>query len=163
MRESTPTAAAREPRWITYARSFIGERELVDGKLSKFVRDCLLKTRFAVSRITDKTPWCAAFVTRILESVGITSARSARARDYLAWGVPLHAPVPGAICVFRRGPDAGHVGFAMDYQRNGFVPILGGNQSNMVCVQKKRTLDLLGVRWPKGEPLPPDAVITREA
>jgi uncharacterized protein (TIGR02594 family) len=148
------------PRWLQHARSFVGQRELERGRVARFVVDCFRRTRFAVARVTNTTPWCSAFACRVLEDVGIESPKSARARDFLAWkgGRALVAPVPGSICVFRRGPEAGHVGFATDYQRAGKVPILGGNQDNRVCEQKKSTADLLGVFWPKGEPLPPDAV-----
>lgn len=148
------------PRWMVHARTFVGQRELERGKLAQFVVDCFAKTRFVLSRVTNKTPWCSAFACRVLEDVGIESPRSARARDFLRWPGAIHllAPVPGAICVFRRGPDAGHVGFATDYPRAGKVLLLGGNQDNRVCEQRKSVSDLLGVLWPKGEPLPPDAV-----
>lgn len=153
-----PNSQQPPPPWITHARTFVGRTELVGGKLSEWVRSLFRATRFPWAKITKTTPWCAAFVCTMLEAVGVRSPQTARARDFLRWGIPLAFPVAGAVVIFARGPDAGHVGFALGPVEAGKVHVIGGNQGNRVSMDWRASADLLGVRWPQGWPLPPDAI-----
>lgn len=48
----------------------------------------------------------------------------------------------------KKNPNAGHVGFYVGETKYHYL-ILGGNQSNSVCVKKYRKSRLLGFRWPE--------------
>lgn len=99
----------------------------------------------------DETAWCAAFACAMLESSGVRSPKSLRARAFLDWGVAVTQARPGDIVVFRRGtnPAQGHVGFFVRWSDdNSKILVLGGNQSNAVRYQWYAATDLLGVRRP---------------
>jgi len=55
--------------------------------------------------------------------------------------------VPGCMVVFQRGssPTSGHVAFYLETRGTGIL-VLGGNQSNSVCVSSYPAGKLLGYR-----------------
>jgi len=98
----------------------------------------------------DETAWCAAFLGAMLERAGLRSTRALNARSYLEWGeaVDLRHAKPGDVVVFWRGSPEdwrGHVGF-FSARAGTHIEVLGGNQSNMVNVQRYPVSRLLGVR-----------------
>lgn len=141
--------------WIDLAKSYIGLSEVPGKKHNSKILEWwkAIKATF----MDDETPWCAAFVGGVLEECGIESSRSAAARSYLKWGVPLAGPCEGCLVVFWRGvPDGwpGHVGFVVGRDELGNLMVLGGNQGDRVSVQGFSSLRVLDFRWPKGEPIP---------
>jgi uncharacterized protein (TIGR02594 family) len=97
----------------------------------------------------DETSWCSSFVCWVVEQCGLKSTNSAMARSWLNWGKSLENPVKGCIVVFSRPPNPahGHVAF-YSHEDLTHVYVLGGNQSNEVCVQgysKSRVLAFRGV------------------
>ena len=104
----------------------------------------------------------------MLEHVEIKSTRSVAAKSYLEWGKKLENPVCGGIVVFtRRG-----VGFVVGEEKGktGNLPVLGGNQSDVVCIKSFTTRNVVGYRWPEGQastvaalPLGTDNAATRLA
>lgn len=99
----------------------------------------------------DETPWCAAFVGACLRLAGYKSSGSLGARSYQRFGQDLGSrPQRGCIAVFTRGdPNAatGHVAF-FDHEDGDHVYVLGGNQSDKVCLSRYAKGRLLGYRWP---------------
>ena len=94
--------------------------------------------------------WC-------IEQAGLSSTNSARARSYLEWGRDIRPAAYGAIVVLSRGPNPpgpevieapGHVGFLLSSPTPHEIMLLGGNQSNKVCVRPYPRDRVLGVRWP---------------
>ncbi len=166
-----PASAALYAPWMAHALQFHGVRELVSGKLNPVVREFFSHTRFPAEQVNDKTAWCGAYASTVLDLAKLPSPRSARARDFLTYGVGLRRPVYGALLIFSRGSNApddprAHVAFsASETFTEGDVQVLalGGNQGNCCCVQPKLVEHLLGVRWPKGVPLPPGAELLPEA
>ncbi len=112
-----------------------------DGKPLQGIRD-------------DETPWCATFVSAVLELSGIRSARSAWARSYLNWGVDIGGPAIDAIAVLERGPKSGHVAFVAGRDAAGNLLLRGGNQSDMVKVSPFDPQRVIGFRWPSKTNLP---------
>ena len=102
--------------------------------------------------VADDVAWCAAFVGAILERSGIASTRSLLARSYLSWGEALASPRLGAITVLSRGSDpaAGHVGLLIG-ETDDDVILLGGNQSDAVCVATFPRDRIIAMRWPANE------------
>lgn len=152
-----------EPRWLIEARKHLGEKEIAGRKHNPQILQwwTLIRAGFT----DDETPWCAAFVGGILESVGIKSSRSAAARSYLNWGAKLRKPELGCIVVFSRGTNNGHVAFYVGKDSKGNLLVLGGNQGNAVTIAAYPESRVLGYRWPAGEvvtrvpqkPKPPSA------
>lgn len=150
-----------EPSHLTVARRFLGVAEIKGPHHHTAILDLLdvadgKKDGKPLQGIADdETPWCASFVSAVLELDGIASARSAWARSYESWGDDVSvAVILGAIAVLERGPKSGHVGFVAGRDAGGHVMLLGGNQSDMVRISPFDTQRVLSYRWPKGRPLP---------
>ena len=143
---------SNEPVWIEIARKYIGTKEIPGKGTQKLILKwwSLIRAPFT----DDETPWCAGFVGGVLEEAQIKSTRSAWARSYLNWGTPLSKPRVGCIVIFERGPTSGHVGFVLGQDKNGNLIVLGGNQSDMVCVKPFERSRVLGYRWPANIMMP---------
>lgn len=149
-----------DPIWLAEARRYLGVAEIKGPQHSPKIIELLdradgkddAKNLQGIS--DDEVPWCASFVSGVLEIAGIVSARSAWARSYLNWGAKLGGPAIGAIVVFERGPSSGHVGFVVGRDAKGNLMVLGGNQSDMVKLSPFALGRVLGYRWPKGQALP---------
>lgn len=137
------------PPWLELAFDELGEEEELGPKTNPEIQKYFGATKYPF-RDDSVDPWCAAFVSWVLETSGIKSTKSASAKSYLTWGYELDAPKIGCIVVLARGndPAKGHVGF---YTREDLitVDILGGNQKNSVCVEKFLKAHVLSYRWPE--------------
>jgi uncharacterized protein (TIGR02594 family) len=145
----------KQMNWLTLAKSYIGLSEVPGKEHNPKIVGWwkAIKATF----IDDETPWCAAFVGGVLEECGIRSTRSAMARSYTKWGLPLAGPVVGAVVIFWRGSilgPSGHVGFVVGKDRRGNLMVLGGNQGDKVSILPFNPTRILDFRWPEGVPLP---------
>lgn len=105
----------------------------------------------------DEVPWCSAFTNHICWLARLPRSKDLRARSWLTIGkgINLDNAEPGDIIILKRGKgeqpgpevlDApGHVGFYAG-RFDGFIEILGGNQSDTVKVSRYPAKRLLGVR-----------------
>lgn len=151
---------ASEPSWLTLARRFDGIAEIRGPQHHSAILDLLDAAdgkqdgKPLQGIADDETPWCASFVSAVLELDGNVSARSAWARAYLSWGIELPVHALGAIAVLERGPKSGHVAFIAGRDSTNKIVLLGGNQSDMVRHSSFPTSRILSIRWPPGRPLP---------
>lgn len=100
----------------------------------------------------DEIPWCGLFVAHCINKVGLPfSQKSLSAREWLNWGVECK-PQYGAVMVFGRD-GGGHVGF-YDSEDSVAYNILGGNQSDSVCISRISKDRFIGARWPKDVEIP---------
>lgn len=149
-----------EAPWLILARRYIGQKEIAGPQHNPAIIALLdaadgLVDGKRLQRISDdETPWCASFVSAILELSGYYSTRSAWARSYLIWGKALPGPAVGAIAVLSRGPTSGHVGFVVGRDPAGDLLLLGGNQGDEVKISAFDMQRVLGFRWPAEEPPP---------
>lgn len=141
--------------WIDHALSMLGQRE-IPGPARANPRIVELWEQAHVAGVHDdsETPWCAAFVCACLESAGIKSPQSGWARSFQKWGKELLSPRVGCIVVFSRGVSSGHVGFIVGRDQSGNLMVLGGNQSDSVCIKPFGDARLLSYRWPTSVPVP---------
>jgi uncharacterized protein (TIGR02594 family) len=106
----------------------------------------------------DHVPWCSAFVNHIAWLLDLPRSEDLRARSWLAVGEPVDladAVVGGDVVIFSRGrapqpgPEVlnapGHVGFFAG-ETDGYIYVLGGNQSDAVNIGRYPAKRLLGVR-----------------
>lgn len=139
-----------EPKWLVEARKHIGLHEIKGpqnaAEIVQFFSDI---KRSGIK--DDETPWCAAFVGAMLERTCIRSTRFESAKSYLEWGEPLQTPALGCVAVLTRD-GGGHVGFVVGRAPNGDLMLLGGNQSDQVCIRAFALSRVTGYRWPAGVP-----------
>lgn len=140
------------PPWIEIAKTQIGTREIPGPKHEPKIVSWWKKI-FRGGIKDDETPWCAAFVGAMLESVDVPSSRFESAASYRKWGQPCLRPIYGAIVVMSR-PGGNHVGFCVGRDNGGNVAVLGGNQNNEVSVALFPISRIDSWRWPNGLPIP---------
>lgn len=125
----------------------VGIKEIVGA----FAHPRILEYHSAVSlrATSDETPWCAAFVNWCLKQGGIRGTDSAMAKSFLHWGSPIGLDEAdlGDIVVFSgSNPWSGHVAFFSSRAEGGKVSVLGGNQSNSVCLSPYPTHKIISIR-----------------
>lgn len=139
-----------EPKWLTYARTKIGEREIAGPRHNPWIVRGLAKLKAWWS--DDETPWCGFFVAHCMEEVGLPLPKHwYRAKGWVEYGSRLRSThvAPGAILVFDRA-GGGHVGFYIGESLRYFY-VLGGNQGNKVSIVPIAKERCVAIRWPKNE------------
>jgi len=96
----------------------------------------------------DETPWCDAFLDWCAMKAGYKFSKGLNARGWLIEWVELFRPNLGDIVVFwRKSPDSvyGHAGLFIR-KHGSSIWVLGGNQSDSVCIKPYSEKQLLGYR-----------------
>ena len=105
----------------------------------------------------DEVPWCSALMNYICWLTRLPRSKSLMARSWLiiGKGITLDQAEPGDVIILKRGtgdqpgPEVlkapGHVGFYAG-RFDGFIEVLGGNQSDTVKISRYPVKRLLGVR-----------------
>lgn len=149
--EQAITAPDDAPEWLVRARGYLGLSEYPGARHNPKIIDWWI--RLGLPFRNDETPWCAGFVSGVLEECGIRSPRSAAARSFhwTRWGVVLPGPAVGAVVCFWRGAPkggSGHVGFVVGRDQAGRLMVLGGNQGDRVTIRPFATERVLSYHWP---------------
>lgn len=137
------------PPWLKIAWQELGVKEDESKEKANPRIVEYLKTTSDVSKEeanSDETYWCAAFVNFCVKEAGIKGTNSAGARSWEDWGEELKQPIIGCIAVFKR-TGGGHVGFYIGSEEDNNILLLGGNQDNKVCIERRTTENLLSYRW----------------
>ena len=77
--------------------------------------------------------WCADFMNMVLRKTGIEATGSRAARSYLKYGKKIDEPRVGAIAIFTRGSNGGHIGIVRGTDGAGNPIIVSGNHNNKVA------------------------------
>jgi uncharacterized protein (TIGR02594 family) len=135
-----------EPSWLARARGHIGVREVPGRGDSPVIQRWLRSLRAWWS--DDATPWCGVFVAAMMQPEGFALPRHwYRARAWLEFGQRIPVPNVGCIVVFER-EGGGHVGFAIGYDDQRRLMVLGGNQGDAVSIAPFDRARVLEFRWP---------------
>ncbi len=155
-----PTPPGTPPPWLAVARRYEGLKEIPGPKNNPTIMEfaARLGSWFKKFYTNEGIPWCGLFVAGVFREAlpGLKlPANPLGAANWAAWGVPLSTPALGAVLVFKR-PGGAHVGFYEGEDATRYL-VRGGNQGNAVSVIpiEKNRLVKNGIRWPKGQPLPP--------
>ena len=107
-------------------------------------------------------PWCGDYVETCIKAalpfepfIGALATNPYFARNWGTFGESCILAY-GCIVVFERGPNSGHVGFAVGQDADN-IYVLGGNQGDAVSVVRIAHHRLLATRWPvtwTGDPQP---------
>lgn len=147
------------PPWYAEALRLQGIHEIEGAKSNPIILGWAQTLSAYVASVyrNDDTPWCGLCVGHVVATTLPAESLPANPLYALNWatvGVPLKEPALGAICVFKR-PGGGHVGlYAGEDKARGTIRVLGGNQSNQVCIANVERSRLVALRWPKTFPLP---------
>lgn len=136
------------PLWYQIATKELGVTEVRGGENKRILE---YHSATSLKAREDEVSWCASFVSWVLLQAGCKSLKTAWARDYLSYGNKLSAPKKYCIMVFERNAPGGdsHVCFWTGEETSTGYKVLGGNQSNMVCIKEYLKKDLLGCVWPQ--------------
>jgi uncharacterized protein (TIGR02594 family) len=133
--------------WMPVAMREIGIYEYEGAADNPRVVEYLSSTNLGITeRSNDETPWCSAFANWCVENAGHAGTDSAWARSWLNWGQAPEKPRRGCVVVLAR-EGGGHVGFYMG-ETSTDIKVLGGNQSDKVCIANYPKSRLLGYRIP---------------
>ncbi|MGI8524630.1 MAG: TIGR02594 family protein [Pseudolabrys sp.] len=95
----------------------------------------------------DSIPWCGLFMAVIAKRAGKEfPAHPLWALSWSAFGAKPHAPALGDVLVFTRS-SGGHVGLYAGEDASAFH-VLGGNQSDRVCITRIAKGRLYAARRP---------------
>ncbi len=131
-----------DPPWMAIASSEMGVKEYPGNGENPRIVEYLQSTNLsAPDSARDETPWCSAFANWCVEKSGYAGTDSAWARSWLNWGAAIAKPRHGCIAVLQRDVNNGHVGFYLSATASG-IKLLGGNQSNAVCVSMFKKSDV---------------------
>lgn len=134
------------PSWMAIAEKELGVQEVPGSGNNPRILEYHDATSLSANQ--DSVAWCSSFCNWVLKKAGKETTNSAMARSFLNYGKPA-TPQRGAIVVFKRGnPPSGHVAFYLETLASGRVRVIGGNQSDRVCIADYPTSDVLAYRWP---------------
>jgi uncharacterized protein (TIGR02594 family) len=77
--------------------------------------------------------WCARFMNFVLERTGRRGTSSDAARSFASYGRKVSGPQVGAIAVFSRGRNGGHVGVVSGTDGKGNPIVVSGNHGRRVA------------------------------
>lgn len=125
-----------------------GQKEIVGSHDNPEIIALFDELGFNGNNLKDETSWCAAFINCMLKRAGKPYLRKLNARSLLNIGEEVICPQLGDLVIFWRESKAswkGHVGIYISEDKNN-INVLGGNQSNRVCILPYSKYRLLGYR-----------------
>jgi uncharacterized protein (TIGR02594 family) len=147
---ASPTAGPLLP-WFEEARHLVGTKEVLGSKNNPVIMDWA--TSLDINYTGDDVPWCGLFVAHCIGSTlqqEVLPGNPLGARQWERFG-DATTPRLGAVMVFWRESLAsgkGHVGFYVGEDDTAYQ-ILGGNQSDNVCLMWLGKDRFRSARWPK--------------
>lgn len=149
------------------AQRYVGVREITGAMDHPLISWWLGLCSYFAMDSHDEIPWCSAFVNGIAWELRLPRSKSASARSWLKVGVPVQRMKPPFVgtwpdvevgfdvVILQRGggnqpgPEVlkapGHVGFYAG-REDGYVLVLGGNQSDEVNISRYPMDRILGIR-----------------
>lgn len=102
----------------------------------------------------DEIPWCGLFVAFACHQAGLQIVEKPLwARNWINFGTGQKVAMLGDVLVFVRN-GGGHVGIYVGEDKTAYH-VLGGNQSDMVCITRIRKERCIGIRrttWKIAQP-----------
>lgn len=96
----------------------------------------------------DETAWCSCFINWVAMKSGKERSKKLNARSWLNIGEEMTKPMLGDVVIFWRGSRdswKGHVGLYVNEDGDN-INVLGGNQSNSVCIKPYPKNRILSIR-----------------
>jgi uncharacterized protein (TIGR02594 family) len=139
------------PKTIQEALKLHGVQEIVGKGSNKTIidwRDELNAAGVAIVGYSDDDiPWCGLFAAIVVQRAGKRGVPSPLwARNWAKFGTGVNEAGLGDVLVFVRN-GGGHVGFYVAEDATAYH-VLGGNQSNKVCVTRIEKARCISIRRP---------------
>lgn len=128
------------PRTVQVGLSLYGVAEVVGKGSNKTImawRDELNQAGIPITGYSDDDiPWCGLFTAIVAHRAGKpVPASPLWAANWAKFGVEAGNAMLGDVLVFKRPGGGGHVGFYIGHDATCYH-VLGGNQSNRVCITR---------------------------
>ena len=133
--------------YVDVALREVGVKEVsgpeAEARILEYHSTCSLHAK------SDEVAWCSAFVNWVMAQVGGARTKSAAALSWLKWGEAIKTPCFGCLVILDYGGGHGHVGIVVGASAGNLV-VLGGNQSNQVCLRRMPKKENMSFRKPSG-------------
>lgn len=142
------------PKIILEARKLIGIKEVPGQADNVEILQWAESLGLEKSYRKDDIPWCGLFVAYVVKQAGlIVVDKPLWARNWANFGTKETVAMLGDILVFVRD-GGGHVGIYVGEDKTAYH-VLGGNQSDMVCItriRKERCVSIRRTPWKISQP-----------
>jgi uncharacterized protein (TIGR02594 family) len=148
------------PQILVQALKLVGTKEIVGVKNSATIMGWAKELGIEKTYVNDEIAWCGLFVAYVIKKAELEMPFSAKeslwALNWNKFGTAQKTAMLGDILTFKRN-GGGHVGIYVG-EDNTCYHILGGNQSNMVCITRIEKSRCAGIRRTKWKIVEPDSV-----
>jgi uncharacterized protein (TIGR02594 family) len=136
------------PQILVQAKMLLGTKEIVGTINSDVIMGWAKDLGLEKIYTSDEIAWCGLFIAEVCRRAGLetnlTPKQSLWALNWSKFGTKQSIAMLGDILTFKRN-GGGHVGIYVGEDEKCYH-ILGGNQSNMVCVTRIEKLRLNSIR-----------------
>ncbi|MGE7157263.1 TIGR02594 family protein [Methylorubrum rhodesianum] len=142
------------PRVLVEALALFGTKETPGAASNPTILAWAKETGLARDYTNDGIAWCGLFVATVVKRAGFEPvAKPLWARNWASFGTKADKASLGDVLVFSRD-GGGHVGLYVGEDASAYH-VLGGNQSDQVCVSRIAKSRCLAVRrcpWKLAQP-----------
>jgi uncharacterized protein (TIGR02594 family) len=147
----------KSPKILVQAKSFLGIKEIVGSIHNDIIMGWAKDLGLEKIYTSDEIAWCGLFMAEVCKKAGVetnlTAKQSLWALNWSKFGTNQSVAMLGDILTFKRN-GGGHVGIYVG-EDDTCYHILGGNQSNMVCItriEKSRVNSIRRTNWKLKQP-----------
>ena len=148
------------PQILVQALKLVGTKEIVGVKNSETIMDWAKELGLEKIYTNDEIAWCGLFMAIVCKKAGLempfTAKDSLWALNWNKFGTAQKTAMLGDILTFKRN-GGGHVGIYVGEDATCYH-VLGGNQSNMVCITRIEKSRCAGIRRTPWKIAQPDSV-----
>jgi len=136
------------PQIFVKAYNLIGTKEIIGTIHSKVIMKWAKDLGLEKIYTSDEIAWCGLFMAEVCRRAGletnITPKESLWALNWNKFGTKQSVAMFGDVLTFKRN-GGGHVGIYVGEDETCYH-VLGGNQSNMVCITRIEKSRCAGIR-----------------
>lgn len=145
------------PQILVQAKKLIGTKEIIGAKHDATIMKWIKELGLDKIVRDDETAWCGTFMAYVCLKAGLdikmTNKEALWALNWNKFGVKQSVAMLGDVLTFKRD-GGGHVGIYVGEDHSCYH-VLGGNQSNMVCItriEKSRCAGIRRTEWKIAQP-----------
>ncbi len=133
------------PQILRQALPLFGVVEQAGSGSNPLIMQWAKETGLSAMYSDDSVPWCGLFMAAVVKRAGHKPPPMAlRALSWATWGNETSEAMLGDVLVFKR-QGGGHVGIYVGEDSQAYH-VLGGNQSDKVCITRISTDRIYAVR-----------------